>query len=92
MNPTNHPVEQLIAETRAVFETETIMGRIEERGKGSSSFCRFERRKSCRKSLTLASRTNRCRNRSAAEVREPRHTLRHGKLADPDRGYAWIEI
>ena len=36
--------------------------------------------------------TNRSRNRSAAEVREPRHALRHGNLEATDRGYARIEF
>ena len=35
MNPTNHPVEQLIADTRAVFETETTVGRILDGTKAS---------------------------------------------------------
>jgi len=35
MNPTDQPVEQLIADTRAVFETETTVGRILERTKES---------------------------------------------------------
>jgi predicted metal-dependent enzyme (double-stranded beta helix superfamily) len=35
MNPTEHPVEQLIADTRAVFETETTVGRILEGTKES---------------------------------------------------------
>jgi predicted metal-dependent enzyme (double-stranded beta helix superfamily) len=35
MNPTNHPVEALIAETRAAFETESTIGRILERTKES---------------------------------------------------------
>jgi predicted metal-dependent enzyme (double-stranded beta helix superfamily) len=35
MNPTNQPVEQLIADTRAVFETETTVKRILERTKES---------------------------------------------------------
>jgi hypothetical protein len=36
--------------------------------------------------------TNRSRDRSAAEMRQSRDTLRHGNLADTDRGYARIEI
>ena len=35
MNQTNDPVEELIAETRAAFETETTVGRILERTKKS---------------------------------------------------------